>query len=157
MFESLPGKCRVHDDKYDELFKLNWNVKNDKNWELKYNAEQKAKEFFGKCILVHGSPGVGKTYFMNAMKENCEEDTFIALAPTNKAARLIGGETIAKWWHTYVKRKDKLFSMLDKIRYIFISEISMVHAHYYRMFTLIKRVFPHITFVIEGTPACFRN
>jgi hypothetical protein len=71
-------------------------------------------------------------------------------SPTNKGARLIKGDTIHSIYHKYSSRKQKFFDQLKEVDYIFIDEVSMMIAEFYKLFVLIKRAFPAIKFIISG-------
>ena len=75
------------------------------------------------------------------------EQKVVALAPTNVAARLIDGKTI----HKYIAEiSSKLTTELATINDLFFDETSMVHEMFYKFFSLVKRKYPHIKFIIAG-------
>jgi ATP-dependent exoDNAse (exonuclease V) alpha subunit len=71
---------------------------------------------------------------------------YIALAPTNKAARIIKGQTI----HRFIARaSNKLLKEMDA-KYFFIDEVSMMHEIFYKFFCTLKRLRPELKFIIAG-------
>ncbi len=74
-------------------------------------------------INIEGRAGVGKSNFINALKFELDkqEIKYAAVAPTNKAARVIDGGTIHRFIASF-----KLEFFNNKYKYIFIDEISMV-------------------------------
>ena len=68
-----------------------------------------------------------------------------ALFPTNKACRIINGETIHKFKATLDISKFK-----NKYKYIFIDEISMVQEIFYKFCIYLKRAMPELKFIIVG-------
>ena len=74
----------------------------------------------------------------------------MGFSPTNKGARIIGGQTIHSIYFKYQKNKRKLFEMLQDVKYIFIDEVSMMIKDFYQLFLLIQRTFPIIKFIIAG-------
>ena len=62
------------------------------------------------AVRLLGSPGVGKSTVVNNLR-----DHFIPVAPTNKAASIIGGTTLHKLLKlALVKRRDKFFTIVTK-------------------------------------------
>ena len=77
------------------------------------------------------------------------EDTgrsYIGLATTNKAARIINGKTIHMFAATCTSKYVKELN----VDYIFIDEVSMMHEKFYKFFIMIKKMKPLIKFVIAG-------
>ena len=79
-----------------------------------------------------------------------EKDSFIALAPTNKASLIIDGQTIHKFLAGSLNNKKSLMNKLKDIDFIIIDEISMVKELFYKVFLSIKRLKPKIKFIICG-------
>jgi hypothetical protein len=52
---------------------------------------------------------------------------YVSLAPTNKASRLINGETI----HRFIAKASGSYIRETKIKYIFIDEVSMMSEMFY--------------------------
>ena len=71
---------------------------------------------------------------------------YVSLAPTNKAAGIISGGTIAKFI-AYFNMKS---FMNNKYDYIIIDEISMVQEIYYKFFIYLERANPKIEFIIAA-------
>ena len=108
-----------------------------------------------KGCLINGIAGTGKTYLANMLIEKLEKNgkKLKMLAPTNKAAEHIKGETIHKFYLSLFLSNNyekKLLNNLGNIDYIIIDEISMVKEVFYRFFTLIKRFVPNVKFIIIG-------
>ena len=139
-----------------DAFELKWNIEYD----YETNAEEKAKEIINskKSIHIDGKAGTGKTYLTNKIIEELKNKNiqYMAFAPTNKASRLIGGQTIDSLYNQFQHRKSKLFAMLKNIKYIIIDEVSMMKEVFYRFFVLIKMSFPDIRFILTGDYAQFK-
>jgi ATP-dependent exoDNAse (exonuclease V) alpha subunit len=69
-----------------------------------------------------------------------------SLAPTNKACRLINGETM----HKFASMATGTFIRETDIKYIFIDEVSMMPEMFYKFFIVLKRMRPDIKFIIAG-------
>jgi len=102
----------------------------------------------GKSIHIDGRAGCGKTYLMNILIDQLKARgiEFVCLAPTNKACRLIGGETM----HRFAVKATGSFIRETKIKYIFIDEVSMMAEMFYKFFIVLKRMRPDIKFIIAG-------
>ena len=74
----------------------------------------------------------------------------MAFSPTNKGARLIGGQTIHSLFYKYQTNKGIFKSMLKNLDYIFIDEVSMMCERFYQLFVMAKRLFPTLKFIIIG-------
>ena len=89
---------------------------------------------------IEGRDGTGKSFLIKTLIKQLEQKNinFAALAPTNKACRVIDGMTIHKFKSEFtLKRfKDK------KYKYIFIDEISMVQEVFYKFCLYLKRAIP---------------
>ena len=115
-----------------------------------------------KGCLITGVAGTGKTYFANQLINALEKSgkrCDIKLAPTNKAASHINGNTIHKYYLSLFLSNNyekKILKSLNNVDYIIIDEISMVKEVFYRFFTLIKRYVPQIKFIIIGDFAQFK-
>ena len=116
----------------------------------------------GKGCLVTGVAGTGKTYFANVLIDTLEKAgkrCDVKLAPTNKAASHIKGQTIHKYYLSLFLSNNyekKLLKSLNNMDYIIVDEISMVKEVFYRFFTLVKRYVPKINFIIIGDFAQFK-
>ena len=71
---------------------------------------------------------------------------FKSLAPTNKACRLINGETM----HRFAAVANGAYIRETQIKYIFIDEVSMMPELFYKFFIVLKRMRPDIKFIIAG-------
>jgi len=102
----------------------------------------------GKSIHIDGRAGCGKTYLMNILRDQLKARgiEFACLAPTNKACRLISGETM----HRFAVKATGSFIRETKIKYIFIDEVSMMAEMFYKFFIVLKRMRPDIKFIIAG-------
>lgn len=116
----------------------------------------------GKGCLVTGVAGTGKTYFANMLIDTLQKAgkrCDVKLAPTNKAASHIQGQTIHKYYLSLFLSNNyekKLLKSLNNMDYIIVDEISMVKEVFYRFFILVKRYVPKINFIIIGDFAQFK-
>jgi len=103
-----------------------------------------------KSFHIDGRAGCGKTTLIKMIQKELSSKAILykTLAPTNKACRLINGETMhrfsAKATGKYIRETLKLYS------YIFIDEVSMMSEMFYKFFIVLKRMLPHIKFIIAG-------
>ena len=101
-------------------------------------------------ININGLAGTGKsTLVHNIMKEMNNRDLkYYALAPTNKAARIIKGETISKF---IARHPQKILKTPEfNVDYIIIDEISMMHECFYKYFLVLQKMKPNIRFILSG-------
>jgi len=109
-----------------------------------------------KGCLVTGIAGTGKTYLANLLVSELEKHGKVVgkkIAPTNKAASHIKGETIHKFFMSLMLSQNyekKLLKNLNNFDYIVVDEISMVKEVFYRFFTVIRRYAPKVKFIIVG-------
>ena len=107
-----------------------------------------------QSIYINGRAGTGKTYLVNKIIEELKLRGKVCrgFSPTNKGARLIGGNTIHSLYYKFKTDKKGLIRMFEreKIDYIFIDEVSMMVKDFYQLFILIKRSFSNIKFIIAG-------
>ena len=68
------------------------------------------------------------------------------MSPTNKAARIIKGQTV----HKFSKVCNVKYLKEHNISYIFIDEISMLSECFYKYFITLKRAIPDLKFIIAG-------
>jgi len=101
-----------------------------------------------KGVNIDGCAGAGKSTLINMLKTKLDEKEieYITLAPTNKAAGIVGGQTI----HKYVSSQSRKSLTASKISYIFIDEISMIPEYFYKFFIIVKRLKPDIKFIMSG-------
>ena len=95
-----------------------------------------------KNIFIQGTAGTGKSYLINKYLESLsaeERKTVLLLAPTGKAADLIGGTTIHKAFElpSCVQMPDEEITdvpkLLQNIKTVIIDEISMVRIDVFEM------------------------
>ena len=95
-----------------------------------------------KNIFIQGSAGTGKSYLINQYLDSLsaeERKTVLLLAPTGKAADLIGGTTIHKAFElpSCVQMPDEEITdvpkLLHNIKTVIIDEISMVRIDVFEM------------------------
>jgi len=109
-----------------------------------------------KGCLITGIAGTGKTYFANLLVSELEKKGKVVgkkIAPTNKAASHIKGETIHKFFMSLMLSQNyekKLLKNLNNFDYIVVDEISMVKEVFYRFFTIIRRYAPNVKFIVVG-------
>ena len=146
--QMLPRLCREHELDLS-VFNLHWNTKED--YEC---AEEEASNIVdgNKSVHIDGRAGTGKTYLVNKVIDELKSrgKKYMCFSPTNKGARLIGGNTIHSIYFKFKSNKKALFAKIEKIDYIFIDEVSMMVKDFYQLFILIKRSFPKINFIIAG-------
>ncbi len=70
----------------------------------------------------------------------------MSLAPTNKACRIINGQTVHKF---VISNNSKSIQELN-IQYFFIDEISMLSELFYNYFIAFKQIRKDIKFIIAG-------
>ena len=70
----------------------------------------------------------------------------MSLAPTNKACRIINGQTVHKF---LISNNSKSIQELN-IQYLFIDEISMLSELFYNYFIALKQIRKDIKFIIAG-------
>ena len=102
-----------------------------------------------QSINIDGRAGVGKSTLIKSMQAEMTSRgiKYISVAPTNKAARVINGQTIHKFIFANSSRK---MMTETKYEYIFVDEISMVQEHFYKFFITLKNVRPELKFIIAG-------
>jgi DNA replication protein DnaC len=132
-----------------EQFELQWKLENDYA-----DINAKVEEIIGgdKSIHIDGRAGCGKTYLINKIRDELvkRDIDFKSFSPTNRGARLIGGKTIHSLYYKFRVSKRKLITFLEKTKYIFIDEVSMMHVKFYKLFLMIKMMFPKLRFIISG-------
>ena len=102
----------------------------------------------GKGFSIDGRAGTGKSFFIKTLHSEMNNRglKYIAMAPTNIAARIIKGRTIHKFIAAFSCKRftEKGYS------YIFVDEISMVQEVFYKFFVYLKRLMPELKFIIAG-------
>ena len=101
-----------------------------------------------KSINIDGRGGTGKSTLIGKLQNamHVKGLSYVSLAPSNKAARVIGGETI----HKFIKKHPAKIMKELNLDYIIIDEISMVHEMFYKYFMIIKKLKPNLKFIIAG-------
>jgi hypothetical protein len=152
-FPHLPNMVRKPIEDISSKFAINWNIMIDDMTDIE-SMKQKAKEIIDKDISLNidGSAGTAKTTMINFIKEelNVRGIKFAAFTPTNKAARLIQGETIHKLYNKFSTSKNMMIKSMNSLKYIFIDEVSMMIEKFYKLFIVIKSLCPHIKFIVSG-------
>ena len=136
-------------------FTVNWNIEYDyegydgEDWKNCMTVKAKQIAESGKSYFIQGNAGVGKSYFINEIKRNIVK-SLLAFSPTNKGARIIGGQTIHSLYYKFRHNKNIFKKLLQNVEYIFIDEVSMMPEIFYQLFNMIKRLFPNMVFLISG-------
>jgi ATP-dependent exoDNAse (exonuclease V) alpha subunit len=97
---------------------------------------------------IRGCAGSGKSTFVNQLQKAMDDRgiKYKALAPTNKAARVINGQTI----HRFIASTNIKMLKEMGIKYFFIDEVSMMPEMFYKYFCTVKRLMPEIKFIMAG-------
>jgi hypothetical protein len=97
--------------------------------------------------LICGRAGTGKSFCIQDIG-----DDFVRVAPTNIAARNIGGTTIHKALGISMSGKvcSKLVNKLSKYKGIIIDEAGMIGQSIWKHLYFVKKKFPHLIFIILG-------
>ena len=97
---------------------------------------------------IDGRAGCGKSTLIKMMQSKLKEMgiNFMSLAPTNKACRIINGQTVHKF---VISNNSKSIQELN-IQYLFIDEISMLSELFYNYFIALKQIRKDIKFIIAG-------
>ena len=105
-----------------------------------------------KSIFINGYAGTGKTTMIKCIIEklNEKQKKYLALSPTNKGARLIGGQTIHKFYYKFKNNAKSLTELLKLNDYLFIDEVSMMYEKFYQLFITIKKSLPHLKIILSG-------
>ena len=114
-------------------------------------------------FLITGRAGTGKTTFLKDMCKLIEEYeggedgsgmTVLRLAPTNKAALLVGGITVDKLFGSCGGNefsKDVIKYMVgERVGYVVLDEASMVGENLWNKILWLQRVCPGVLFVVSG-------
>jgi hypothetical protein len=133
---------------YRHNFNREWNILEDND-----DFDKLANDVLssGRSYLIDGRAGCGKsTLLKKHIMKKLDDDSYITLAPTNKACRVIDGQTIHKFLAGAFNNKKSLERKLDGVEYIIVDEISMVKELFYKVFLSIKRLRPNIKFILCG-------
>jgi hypothetical protein len=139
--EVLVGMKR--DLKFDATpFQLVWNTQYDYEGTVAEEATRIIES--GASFHIDGRAGTGKSYLVNQIRAKLDEEKkgYMGLSPTNKGARIIGGQTIHSIYYKFKNNRKVLFGIID--------EVSMMELEFYNLFCLIKRAFPAMKFIIAG-------
>lgn len=139
-YEALPKYCRTDNIKIKEK---KYNVIED----LENVSELAHKVVELEGCLINGRAGTGKSYLVNEIVKLLDNN-YKCLAPTNKAARIICGQTIHKFCGANGKRLSLKY--LENYEYIIVDEVSMIQEVFYKLFISIKNMRPDIKFIIVG-------
>lgn len=104
-----------------------------------------------KGLMIEGGPGVGKSYVAKKLAELLPRN--VRIAPTNKAARNIGGKTIHRFLTiSEEKRISPVHIKMIKRDYdvVIVDEISMISAELWQRLMLLKVAIPNLVFVLIG-------
>lgn len=91
-----------------------------------------------QSFQIDGKAGTGKTHFLKMIQKHLDDNgiKYLALAPTNKACRVLGNaKTVHSFFGVYGK---KGFSKISNYEYIIIDEKSMIKEIFFRGFFHIK-------------------
>jgi KaiC/GvpD/RAD55 family RecA-like ATPase len=102
-----------------------------------------------KSYLIEGRAGTGKSTFVNRLVAKLEKakKTVIKLAPTNKAALIIKGQTINKFF-AGIRKADAIKRIVAD--YIFVDEMSMLKEVFYKYLYMVKQIKPETKFILTG-------
>jgi hypothetical protein len=103
-----------------------------------------------ESLNINAPAGCGKTYLTNMIQKELSNRCILykSLAPTNKACRLINGETMHRF--SAMANGKYIRETLKFYEYIFIDEVSMMSEMFYKFFIVLKRMCPKIKFIIAG-------
>lgn len=96
--------------------------------------------------------GTGKSTEVRETIKELEAGSFVLLASTNKAARLINGQTVHRFFHIDNNDKCNLKEAVKaahKYQYIFIDEVGMLRAAIYEILYYVK-LQTKVNFVLVG-------
>jgi len=142
--ERMPNYMRRDEFSYQEK---HWNITPDREDD---DFEPLIKDILdnNQSTNIRGCAGSGKSTFVNKLQQAMDDRgiKYRALAPTNKAARVINGQTI----HRFIARaSSKMLKEMD-IQYFFVDEVSMMHEVFYKFFCTLKRLRPELRFIMAG-------
>jgi len=103
--------------------------------------------------LIEGYAGSGKTELAKAIRSEYNLDKVLCLAPTNKAAQLLGGKTFHKAFGMEAEATScpvYMFRAMKNYDAIFVDEISMVTLFQWSILYTVKRMYPNIVIYLMG-------
>lgn len=161
------GKYRIEENAenffYDTLMITHRKVETPKiagDWNYyDFNDSSEWKNIIDKAIekggmTITGRAGTGKSYIIHqAIKNNIiPDDPKTRLAPTNRAARNIGGTTIHKALAINNNGKTNSKSMMyyANKKFVIVDEISMISSNIWNYLMRLKQKYPHLIFILMG-------
>lgn len=108
----------------------------------------------GKSLLITGLGGCGKTFLTKKIIKELEllNQNLVLLAPTNKAANILGGNTISSYFSLFLnnKKPSNMFKLVHKIDYFIIDEISMNTREFWFVLHYAKYIKNSLKFILIG-------
>ena len=147
------ARVRFNDVMTDDLDFMTEQPRDHTNWSRHWVRHDRGG------LFLSGDAGTGKSHISRSMIAEAKtmhgDEGVLVLASTNKAARIIGGGTV----HKFFKRFDKKivgkgrFALQREIRtlkYVFVDEISMLHTWFWGKLCSLRETFPHLVFIMAG-------
>jgi ATP-dependent exoDNAse (exonuclease V) alpha subunit len=99
-------------------------------------------------LNIDGLAGTGKSTLVNQLQAELKarDLKYVAVAPSNKAARRIQGMTL----HKFIKKHPSKIIRELNIDYMIVDEISMVHEIFHKYLLVLQRMKPNLKFIIAG-------
>lgn len=136
-----------HNGIYNKLNRV-WRTITDANVDKDFSGLVKQIIESNQSWLVNGPAGCGKSYFVKELMK--EIKNYFALAPTNKACRIIDGMTIHKFLATSYYNSKSLGKAMAGVTHMIIDEVSMVPEVFFKVFATIKKQYPAVKFILVG-------
>ena len=116
-----------------------WNIINDNHIDKDFKPLAAQIINSNKSYNIDGRAGVGKSHLIREIKTQLQQQkkTFVCLAPTNKACRVIEGQTLHKFV-SKIKNKKAMGNL--NVDYIIVDEISMVKEVFYKFLLALKKI-----------------
>lgn len=142
-FTHSPMNPRLSDE--FELKSLDWQM-------LTIDEVKEECVMDGISCHIDGMAGTGKTYHVNAIIQQLEEqgNTVVRLAPTNKASRLIKGTTLHKWLYRLRTNPYAFQRACLQTDTVVVDEISMMSSEFYQLLLLMKHINEDIQMILVG-------
>ena len=98
---------------------------------------------------IDGRAGVGKSHLIKEIQNQLKAlgKTFMSVAPTNKACRIIDGQTLNKFVCKIKTRKGMSKLNLD---YLIVDEVSMMKEVFYKFLIVLKQSKPNLKIIACG-------